>query len=206
VHRFVTKVAAHVLYDSYPHPLSGFAIMLLQKLITGNAQLYRFRTQYGHTIPEMSQQHPVMVIFLRHFKCTFCQEAMQDLARYREAIISRGTHLCFVHLATDEKAEAFFSQYGLADLPRISNPSAELYHAFDLDHGNWIQLFGPKVILRFIHAGLIKGNMIGIPEEDSFQMPGIFLLEQSEITRTYRHTTAADRPDYVALACSESCD
>jgi hypothetical protein len=38
---------------------------------------------------------------------------------------------------------------------------------------------------------------------DGFQMPGIFLLFHGEVLRSYRHQTAADRPDYVDLAEAE---
>jgi hypothetical protein len=34
---------------------------------------------------------------------------------------------------------------------------------------------------------------------DGFQMPGVFLLYHSEIIRSYRHQSAADRPDYMAI-------
>ena len=38
----------------------------------------RVKSQFGVTLLEMSQEAPVMVIFLRHFGCTFCREAMAE--------------------------------------------------------------------------------------------------------------------------------
>jgi hypothetical protein len=35
---------------------------------------------------------------------------------------------------------------------------------------------------------------------DGFQMPGVFLIFKGEVIRSYRHHTAADRPDYINLA------
>jgi hypothetical protein len=49
-------------------------------------------------------------------------------------------------------------------------------------------------------AGL-KGHGIGTLEGDGFQMPGAFVIHHDHVLRAYRHRTAADRPDYVELAC-----
>jgi len=35
---------------------------------------------------------------------------------------------------------------------------------------------------------------------DGFRMPGAFLVSSGRVVHTYRHATAADRPDYVELA------
>jgi hypothetical protein len=34
-------------------------------------------------------------------------------------------------------------------------------------------------------------------------MPGVFLLCQGEVVRSYRHQSVADRPDYVRFSISE---
>ena len=40
-------------------------------------------TRGGINILRLSHQQPVMLVFLRHFGCTFCREAMRDLGRIR---------------------------------------------------------------------------------------------------------------------------
>jgi hypothetical protein len=44
------------------------------------------------------------------------------------------------------------------------------------------------------------GRLMG----DGFQMPGVFLVHHGVVLRSFRHETAAQRPDYRALArCPE---
>ena len=140
-----------------------------------------------------------MVIFLRHFGCTFCREAMADLAKQRQEIGKTGTQLAIVHMGSEDQAAAFFAYYNMEDVPRIGDPKCSLYRAFGLPRGSLGALFGPKVLVRGAQAGLFAGHGAGAKAGDLFQMPGIFLIFHGEILRTFRHNSAADRPDYVAL-------
>lgn len=47
-------------------------------------------------------------------------------------------------------------------------------------------------------AGLLKG--------DGFQMPGVFLLYHGTVLRSYRHQSAADRPNYSQLVDPQSLE
>jgi hypothetical protein len=82
---------------------------------------------------------------------------------------------------------------------RICDREQNLYRAFGLKRGKLLQLFGPKVLWRGFQAGLLAGHGIGRVTADSFQMPGLFLLDKAGIVRRYRHRSAADRPDYAAI-------
>lgn len=163
----------------------------------------RTRTQFGVSLLEMSQLSPVMVIFLRHFGCTFCREAVADLASRRREIEQQGVRLAFVHMSSEEEADDFFVDHGLADVARVSDPKQIVYRAFGLERGSWGQLFGPKVLWRGIQAGFLEGRGVGRPVGDAFQMPGVFVIFHGEVLRAYRHQSAADRPDYVALASEQ---
>jgi hypothetical protein len=61
-------------------------------------------------------------------------------------------------------------------------------------------LFGWNVWLRGFEAGVLKRHGLGMLKGDGFQMPGVFLLADGELQRSFRHRTAADRPDYEAIA------
>ena len=47
----------------------------------------RARTQQGSTLLELSKQAPVLLVFLRHTGCTFCREALADLAADEDTFI-----------------------------------------------------------------------------------------------------------------------
>lgn len=159
----------------------------------------RRKTQYGVSLDEISRLSPVLLVFLRHSGCTFCREALSDLAAARPRIEKDGTRLVLVHMGTEEQASRFFSRYGLAEVPHISDPERALYRAFGLPRGSFGDLLGPKVWLRAFQAGILGRHGVGRLVGDGFQMPGVFLLFHGEIVRSYRHQRASDRPDYLAL-------
>ena len=70
---------------------------------------------------------------------------------------------------------AFFEAYGLADVPRVTDPDRTLYRAFKLRRGRLRQLFGFRVWRRAFSAAL-RGHWPGSLQGDSFQMPGLFLI------------------------------
>ena len=159
----------------------------------------RRKTQYGVNLHELSQISPILVVFLRHAGCTFCREALTDLAAKRKAIEEAGARLVLVHMGSEDHADKFFARYGLEDVARISDPERGLYKAFGLPRGTLFDLFGPKVWWRGFQAGILGRHGVGRLVGDGFQMPGIFLMFHGEILRSYRHQSAADRPDYLAL-------
>ena len=162
--------------------------------------LQKFRSQDGRTLLEHSRESPLLVVFLRHLGCTFCREACSDLAEQRDRIETAGARIVLVGMTPDAALSKFCTRYGLADVLRVSDPSAELYEAFELKRGTLGQLFGLRVWVRGFVAGVLRGHWVGRLQGDGFRMPGAFLVKDGGIVRAYRHLTAADRPDYCALA------
>lgn len=159
----------------------------------------RTRTSEDISIDEMSRRSPTMLVFLRHFHCPFCREALTELAALRPEIEKSGTRIAFVHMSGDAEALTFFSKYALGDLPRISDPSCVLYRAFGLPKGSLGQVFGLKAWLRGFKAGILQGHGVGGWFDDLFQMPGVFLLFHGEVLNSYLHHSIADRPDYLQI-------
>lgn len=159
------------------------------------------RTNTGASIAELSDDRPVLVVFLRHAGCTFCREALTDLARARPSFHERGVQLVLVHMGPeDESARQFFDSFGVSDVPRISDPGRGLYRALGLRRGSLGQLFGPGVWARGFRAGIIDRHLVGKLVGDGFQMPGVFLVQRRRVVSSFVHRTAADRPEYEAIA------
>ena len=163
------------------------------------------RTNSGETVAAMSHQGPVLMAFLRHAGCPFCKEAATDLAREKAMLDSLGVRLVLVHMGDERAGEQFFTSYDLSDSPRISDAERTLYRAFRLRRGRLGQLFGVRVWWRAIAAAW-RGHWPGRLQGDGFQMPGLFLVRNGRIVRTFRYETAADRPDYVEFICGLSAD
>ena len=157
------------------------------------------RTESGQTLAALSEASPVLLVFLRHAGCTFCREAIGDLARERDVIEAAGVRIVLVHMGDSEAIEKLTKRYGLGAVDRICDPDRKLYQAFGLKRGRLRQLFGPKVIWRALPGGVVSRHGIGRLAADSFQMPGLFLIDESGIVRRFRHRTAADRPDYAGI-------
>ena len=162
-------------------------------------------TQHGNSLAELASTNRLLVVFLRHAGCTFCRETLRDIADARAALEAMGTRILLVHMNEDSHAGDFFRKYELDDVDRISDPERRLYRVFGLQRGRLKQLFGWKVWLRGFDAGILHGHGVGFLQGDGFQMPGIFLLEDGEILRSFRHKSASDRPEYRQMAeCKSS--
>lgn len=164
------------------------------------ATLAAFKDQRGEDLLTLSRRQPVLLVFLRHFGCTFCREAAADVGHKRQQIEAQGATPVFVHMGTQAQGTDFLASYqGLGGVRHISDPQQRLYKAFELARGNVYQMFGPKSWTRGFRAGVMDGHWVGMLVGDGWQMPGVFRLEDGVITAEYRHKTAADRPDYLAL-------
>ena len=158
-----------------------------------------FASQLGKSLAELSQDRPLMLVFLRHFGCTFCKEALADLSAARAEVERLGFNIALVHMSDVNEAQQTMRRYQLSDLHHYSDGSCEMYRSFGLERGTAGQLFGLSVVLRAI-AATLRGHIVGPLAGDGFRMPGVFFLYRGEIHGSFRHRTAADRPDYASLA------
>ena len=164
-------------------------------------------TQEGKTLKEYTDQQPILLVFLRHFGCVFCKEALADLAEQRKAIEQKGTQIIFVHLSTNDIAEGYFQQFGLEGVNHVSDPDSNYYSAFGITKGSFSQLYGLSTWMRG-YAARKQGYKLEVAKVlgDSTQMPGIFLIHRDEVKQRYIHRYASERPDYMKLldCCSAS--
>ncbi len=162
--------------------------------------LIHVQTNKGVTLEELGQHQKVMLVFLRHFGCTFCRESMADISQRKADIEATGTIIVLVHQVSDAHAHKIFGLYDIENLHRISDPHQELYQAFQLFRAKWYQVFGLRVWWRGFLAGIINGHLIGPEQGDGWQMPGVFIIQQGKIINKFTHEYASDRPNYVDLA------
>ena len=162
--------------------------------------LQKMVSNTGESVHDLSFRHPVLLVFLRHFGCVFCREALVDISQRRVSIEEKGSRIVFVHMAENEVAEKYFQKHGLENIPHVSDPSCSYYAAFGLAKGNFNQLFGLQVWMRGFSAGLLDGYALGQHLGDGFQMPGVFVLLDGQVRERFIHKLSSDRPDYEVLA------
>lgn len=169
--------------------------------------LSEMRTNTSTNLKNLSDEKPVLLVFLRHFGCVFCKEAMADLSALKAEITKKDFQLAFVHMSEQALAQTYLDEFGLGDCVHISDPDCKYYTAFRLTKGSFSQLYGLQSWIRGFSKEtksfkLERAKQLG----DSTQMPGIFIISQGEITQHYIHKFAADRPDYLKLMDSCSLD
>lgn len=153
----------------------------------------------GENLHDLSHQRPVMLVFLRHFGCIFCREALYDLAQRKDRIDTKNVELVFVHMASNEIADSYFKEFYLEGVKHISDPDCELYAKYGLVKGSFSQLFGLNTWVRGFETRKkgIRWTMEKIG--DSLQMPGIFLITNGQLRNSYVHKTVSDKPNYDEL-------
>jgi hypothetical protein len=190
-----------ILYNAYKHEyLLDNDIIAFSEHNTEDLLAWH-STNKSETILDLSMSQPVMMVFLRHFGCTFCRETLQDLYRYRDAIEKQGTKIVLVHQLSEKEAIQELKKFHLDDLDQVSDPELMLFKGFHLRRGTILQLFGLQEWKSFLKFGVIGGLGIGSPgEQDPFQMPGIFIIQDGKIIKQFVHKRASDVPPYVELA------
>ncbi len=158
------------------------------------------RSQHGRTIRELSSGGGLLLLFIRHAGCTFCREALAELATARGQLEAQGLALAVVHMSKIEPAAALLSRYGLDDINQFSDPDSRLFRAFDLARGSLWQVLGPPIWRRGLLA-LVKHG-IGKPDSDGFQLGGAFLIRDGRIVAAQRLTTAAERVDLATITAA----
>lgn len=164
-------------------------------------------TNQGNDLLALSEKSKVLLVFLRHFGCIFCMEALSDISKKKKEIEATGAKIVFVHMADHDYASQYLKEFGFEHTEHISDPDCRFYNKFGLMKANFGQLFGLKVWLRtaevsFSDSKRIQSRRIG----DGHQMPGVFLIEKGKTLEQFIHTKVSDRPDYLGIldCCSNS--
>lgn len=191
-----------ILYQTFEHHQSTCELEAYDMNPRKLKSLEKIHTNTGVTLQELTDNNPTMLVFLRHFGCPFCRETLNEIYKNRDHIEKEGTKIVLVHLVDEDRAEEIVSQYHLQDIPRIADPDKKIYKAFGLQRGKLSQLFGFNVLVRGAIHTVLKLNPPRPFIGDGFQMPGIFVIHKGMVVQTFKHTSLADRPDYIELARS----
>jgi peroxiredoxin len=155
-------------------------------------------TQHGGSVAALSDDRALLLVLLRHFGCTFCREALSDIAARRAEIEASGATIVLVHMTADRKAREFFARYGLDDVPRVSDPERALYRALGLGEAELMEVLTKEVFRRGAEAWR-EGHRLGWLARHPLQMPGLFLVYRGEVADSFRHARVSDRPDYLGF-------
>lgn len=158
------------------------------------------KTNRGENFEKLAEERKLMVVFLRHFGCTFCRETMAEISGQRAEIEARGYDIVLVHMVDGDVAEQIMQVYDLGGIRHISDPHQYLYRKFGLGKVSFKALFGVRNWYRAFVAGLMKGHLIGKPSGDPFQMPGVFVFHKGKILSKFDYKYVSDLPNFSGMA------
>ena len=158
------------------------------------AKIYQLST--GETLADASRDRPLVLVFLRHFGCTFTRQILRGLQELELQAQRRGAILVLVHMMKSGEEIGYLGEN--SDVPRIADPRCELYRAFGLGKGGFVELFGPYVWWRGM-ISVFKGCGVGHLAGDGLQMPGAFVFQDGKVTSAQPAHSAADLPDLASL-------
>lgn len=176
------------------------ACLMVGQPVNGKAMsrehaMQSFHLNDGESLLEASKKQPVAVVFLRHFGCTFTRQLLRKLELMEDKSKERGARLVLVHMLQEGEEVEYVQD---SEVSRIADPWCDLYRAFGLGKGGFLELFGPRVWLRGLIA-IFKGCGVGHLAGDGLQMPGAFLVKDGVIIREQKSKSAADLPEVEGL-------
>ncbi|MBK8624997.1 MAG: redoxin domain-containing protein [Saprospiraceae bacterium] len=155
------------------------------------------KTNKGNSIAALSDQSPVLLVFLRHFGCVFCKDSMHEIAKKKEKLVKEGIKIVLVHMSDYKTATGYFKKFNIQDLEQVSDIDCKYYGAFGLVKGSFSQLFGLKTWIRGFEIATTKQMLPGLVRiGDGLQMPGIFLIKDGIVIESFIHNSVADKPNY----------
>ena len=163
--------------------------------MTADEAMKSFTLSSGETLGEASREQVLAVVFLRHFGCTFTRQLLRNLQHMHDRAKAEGSRLVLVHMLQEGEEVEFLTTKGV---DRIADPWCDLYRAFGLGKGGFLELFGPKVWYRGAIA-FFRGCGVGMLKGDGLQMPGAFLVKDGKVIKAQKAESAADLPDVDGL-------
>lgn len=140
---------------------------------------------------------PTLFVFLRHFGCIFCREAIADIRAATEGDPEFPRTLFFFQ-GTPMEGRAFLRRYW-PSVRAVADPTGELYGAFGIERGGLIRNLGPAV-WRARKRAIGKGHTNGPRSGDIWRMPGVMLTRGHTIHWAHDVKHAADHPDLAEVS------
>lgn len=167
------------------------------------AALAAFPSSQGKTLDKLSQERPVLVVFLRHGGCPFCRQVLDQLQALSAQLEQRNLQLAIVHMMDNEQAEKLLSRYALHNVQHFSDPERKLYELFQVKRGSLSETIGPAIWWSGFKTTILSGYLPGIPGKDIQQLGAAVILDKSHVVASHFSQNSADLPDWDQLLACE---
>lgn len=168
-----------------------------------NLALAAFSSTQGKTLSELSEEHPVLIVFLRHGGCPFCRQVLAQLQTLSEQIAERNLQLAIVHMMDHVQANKLLSRYQLQNVHCFSDPDRKLYELFQVKRGNLAETIGPSIWWSGFKTTVLSGYLPGIPGKDIQQLGAALIFDKGKVVASHISENSADLPDWDQLLACE---
>lgn len=158
----------------------------------------------GRTMTELSWRQPTLVIFLRHFGCTFCRETLHMLAKQRDQIEKLGLSIAIVHMSDTHEGNNLLERYDLRCVEVFSDPSCEIYRACRIGRATYRDIFNLKSLGKSFSTAFLRRYGVGKIAGDVFRLAGAAVIHQGKIIGDTKPKIPSDRLDFLHLAKQHS--
>ena len=165
--------------------------------------LAAFSSSRGRTLADLSNEAPVLVVFLRHGGCPFCREVLAQLQSLSAELTKRGLQLAIVHMMEPQQASQLLARYQLQDVHSFSDPERKLYELFQVKRGKLAEVAGPAIWWSGFKTTILSGHLPGIPGKDVQQLGAALILDKGQIVASHFSQNSADQPDWDQLLACE---
>lgn len=149
------------------------------------------------TLQDQLDDGVYLLVFLRHFGCMFCREALTDIRSAADADPNFPRVLFFFQGSATE-GRAFLRRYW-PGVRAVADPDQVLYEMFGVRRAGLIEGLGPSVVLGARRRAKAKGHENGPRSGDVWRMPGVFAVLGRKIVWSYKPAHAADHPDFARI-------
>lgn len=144
------------------------------------------------SIGELSENGPVLVLFLRHLGCTFCRATLTNLSQNLSSLRPHYQAVIVVTMSHLDEMLPLRARYHLPEVLLLSDPERIFYRALSIPVGSFSETLGWRVLRRGIFSGLLFQHGIGTVHSDPFQLPGSAAIHRQKILWTHPATDASE--------------
>ena len=131
------------------------------------------------------QKQPIVLVFVRHFGCTFCRQHIANLRKDYQQFQDAGAQVICVGMGISKVGRGFEILMDLKFPVLVTGETNAPYLEYGLGKGSLGQIFGIRSFVKALKA-TFQGHVGTSVQGDPYQMPGVFIIDTTGVLK-YAH-------------------
>ncbi|KAL0485168.1 RGS12 [Acrasis kona] len=160
-----------------------------------------FLTNKNVSVGKINKKHKILLLFLRHSRCCFCQEAIADIAENYTALVKYNTIPILVHMENPSYFSRFLENFAgdneiIKNMVTVHDEDNVLSDTFGIIK-QASRIYSGYVISRALTSQYKSRPPI---EGGRFlRVPSLFIIDDGVVLKEFRHVHMAQKPDYIRV-------